>query len=502
MSLPSLSSSHLWASGAAILGLTTWYISRHTATTKAKRRGAVLAPGPRRVPFLGNVFNFPRGRWYETFTQWAGDYGDIIYIDLAGVPMIILNSLEAIHELTDKRMSIHSGRPHTTFVCDMIDCGYFTSMIQPSRDFTDQRRIFQRAIGPHTVNQYDSFIQHSCSQLLQQLDGFSGEPFNVLTKTVGNVLTRIAYGEHFFQHHGAEALQKTGEGIELFTWAFTKFWFVDVIPALRHIPAWFPGAKFKRIASQGKDYADYIRYWPFNQVKATMAEGITDESIVFKYLQEGGISEDNLRDAVATMYGAGVDTTSSTISNFLFSVALYPEWQKQIHEEMDQVLGRGNQATLDDIPKLELFQVVFKESFRWNTAAPLGVPHVSSKEDVWNGYYIPKNSIIHCNIGFVLRDPRLWGKDSLDFNPNRFLASHNPSVDKLPDIWSVPFGFGRRICPGRYLAQRTALLYSAAILSMYEVLPFEGDILSPEGPFEDSVIRRLSNFQCKFKPRA
>ena len=82
---------------------------------------------------------------------------------------------------------------------------------------------------------------------------------------------------------------------------------------------------------------------------------------------------------------------------------------------MDQVLGRGHLPTMDDIPKLQVFEAVFKESFRWNPAAPIGsfspeekymyisptigIPHMSTKEDVWNGYYIPKGSIIQCNIG-------------------------------------------------------------------------------------------------------
>lgn len=503
MSLQSLlpSNSQAWAGGAVVLGLAAWYISLHATSAKAKRVGAVLAPGPKRLPLVGNLFNFPRGGWYEAFTQWADDYGDIIYINLAGVPMIVLNSFEAIHELTDKRMNIHSGRPHPTLVCDMMDFGYFLTVIEPTKDFAEQRRVFQKAIGPRAVDQYDSFVRHGCSQLLQQLDGFSGEPFGVLIKTVGDVLTRISYGEHFFEHHGPYILKNSVEGMELAAWAFTKFWLVDMIPPLRYVPTWFPGSNFKQVASQGKHYADIIRYWSFERVKAAMSKGIIDESIVSKNLQEGGVSENNLRDAVASMYGAGVDTTVTTISNLLFSIVLYPEWQKRIHEEMDQVLGRGTHPTLEDIPKLELFEAVFKESFRWNPPAPLGLPHVSSKEDVWNGYYIPKDSIIHCNIGFVLRDPRLWGKDSLEFNPNRFLAAHNPSLNQLPDVWSIPFGFGRRICPGRHLAQRLVLLYAAAILSMFEVLPYQDDHLSPDGPFEDSVIRRLSNFRCRFNPR-
>ena len=72
---PSLSSSHAWAGGAVVCGFAAWYLASNTTAAKANRAGAVLAPGPKRLPFLGNLFNFPKGRWYETFTQWAEDYG-------------------------------------------------------------------------------------------------------------------------------------------------------------------------------------------------------------------------------------------------------------------------------------------------------------------------------------------------------------------------------------------------------------------------------------------
>ncbi|CAG7852701.1 O-methylsterigmatocystin oxidoreductase Short=OMST oxidoreductase; AltName: Full=Aflatoxin B synthase; AltName: Full=Aflatoxin biosynthesis protein Q; AltName: Full=Cytochrome P450 64 [Serendipita indica DSM 11827] len=484
----SLSSFQVWVGGAVVLGAAVWYLGLNTPSAKAKRAGAALAPGPKRLPVVGNLFNFPKRKWYDTFTRWAKDYGDITYVDLAGTSMIVLNSFGAIRELTEKRMNIHSNRVHATLVCDLMGSAYFLTLMQPTKNFAEQRRLFQKAIGPRIVEQYDAFIQHGCSELLQQFDGFSGEPIGILTKTMGNVLTRIAYGERFFEQHGPEIIKYNIEGVELISWAFTQFWFVDVIPTLRYVPAWFPGAHFKRVGNQGKYYSDMIRYLAFNRVKANMAEGLVDESILSKYLQEGSISEDNLRDAVATMYTAGVDTTTITITHFLFSVALYPEWQQKIHQEMDRVLGRGQLPTLGDTSKLETFEAVFKESFRWNPPVPLGLPHVSSKEDVIDGYYIPKGSIVHCNIGFVLRDPRLWGEDSLDFNPNRFLAAHNPSVNELPDIWSIPFGFGRRICPGRHLAQRSGLFYAAAILSAYEILPYEGETLTPDGPFEDSAV--------------
>ena len=102
---------------------------------------------------------------------------------------------------------------------------------------------------------------------------------------MGDLLTRIAYGEHFFEHHGAKSIKNSFEAIELIAWAIPKFWLVDMISArklfrwslcpiqkklVRYVPAWFPGANFRRIGNQGKHHADIMRYWAFEEVKAAM----------------------------------------------------------------------------------------------------------------------------------------------------------------------------------------------------------------------------------------
>jgi cytochrome P450 len=162
-------------------------------------------------------------------------------------------------------------------------------------------------------------------------------------------------------------------------------------------------------------------------------------------------------------------------------MVLYPEIQRKVHEELDKQIGCGRAPDMNEIKELEYFNAAWNESMRWNATVPLGklyiayyyviytyhfafvgLPHVSSQDDTYQGYYIPKGTIVNCNIGFgtlncmsiscaltkqsryILRDPKLWGADADKYNPNRFLAEFNPRVKELPDMSSVPFGFGRR----------------------------------------------------------
>ncbi|KAG9020177.1 hypothetical protein FS842_007538, partial [Serendipita sp. 407] len=319
--------------------------------------------------------------------------------------------------------------------------------------------------------------------------------------SISTIITKITYGEQFYKEHGEALVQLNIDNTRLAAWAFTKFWAVDVIAFLRYIPSWFPGAHFQQIAKIGAEQANQIRFWAFGCIKDAMAKGTADESLVSQNLNDSTFPESTIRDATAIMYQAGVDTTTTALINLFYILVLHPDWQSKLQKELDEVVGCGDLPTAKDIPNLKLFHAVWKESFRLHPPAPLGIPHVNTEADVYKGLYIPKGSVIHCNIGATLRDSRVWGQDCNEFNPNRFLPEFNPEAGSLPDVSNTHFGFGRRQCPGRFLAERVARQFAASVLSMYTLVPVEGEPVTPTMPFEDSVIRRPIDFKCHFKPR-
>lgn len=145
---------------------------------------------------------------------------------------------------------------------------------------------------------------------------------------------------------------------------------------VRYILSWVPATQFKHIAARGACLANEIRYWACGLVKAAVADGTADDSIVSNQINKPDISNANLRDAVATMYGAGVDTTAISITNSLYAMVLH---QEKIRREMEVALGQGRLPTMEDVTKLETFNKAWKDSFRWNLPMPLGVPNVSNK---------------------------------------------------------------------------------------------------------------------------
>ncbi|KAG8844142.1 hypothetical protein FRB91_002809 [Serendipita sp. 411] len=142
------------------------------------------------------------------------------------------------------------------------------------------------------------------------------------------------------------------------------------------------------------------------------------------------------------------------------------------------------------------------EALRWRPSAPVGLPHVSTEDDTINGYFLPKGTLIGQNFRFMLTDPKVYG-DPETFRPERFLPEHNPDAEALPDPGSILFGFGMRVCPGMYLADRTGFHIAASTLSLFEVLPLEGQPAPKpdEVKYSTSAFCLPLGFECRFVPR-
>jgi len=134
--------------------------------------------------------------------------------------------------------------------------------------------------------------------------------------------------------------------------------------------------------------------------------------------------------------------------------------------EMEQLLGKGQSRTIQesDIPKLPYIQAIVKETMRLHPAAPFLVPHKAMTNVELCSYWVPKNAQVWVNVWSIGRDPNVW-PDSESFTPERFLESE---IDiKGRDFELMPFGTGRRICPGMPLAYRMLHLMLATFLHSF-----------------------------------
>jgi cytochrome P450 len=167
---------------------------------------------------------------------------------------------------------------------------------------------------------------------------------------------------------------------------------------------------------------------------------------------------------------AGAETTTTALTWWTLAMVAHPEVQKRAQAELDAVVGRSRIPTFSDAPSLPYIQALLKETLRWRSPAPLGIPHRTTEDDWYDGMYIPKGTTCFVNHWQCDRDPVLYGEDAARFNPERFLDEHgqiivrDPTKTQTQDDGHSAYGFGKRACVGKYLANDSLFIVMATVL--------------------------------------
>lgn len=284
---------------------------------------------------------------------------------------------------------------------------------------------------------------------------------------------------------------------------------VDTFPFLKYVPEWFPGAGFKKKAKQWRKYTMDMVEIPFQVTKRNIANGITASSFTSYCLdnmdpnQDISYQERIIKETAATMYVGGSDTTASALGTFVFAIVTHPEVQIRAQEELDEVLGGTRLPDFSDEPLLPYVTSIVKEVLRWQTIAPIGVPHLVSVEDEYKGYRLPAGSIVIANIWSILHNETIY-QDPFSFKPERFIKNGKLNPD-IKDPATAVFGFGRRICPGRYMAQSSVWITMASLLASFTItkaVDANGSVIEPSGEYTNGFVNYPMPFKCTIRPRS
>jgi cytochrome P450 len=145
----------------------------------------------------------------------------------------------------------------------------------------------------------------------------------------------------------------------------------------------------------------------------------------------------------------------------------FPEVQRRAQAEIDAVVGRDRLPTFADAPRLPYVRAIIKEVLRWRPSLPSGFPHAVSEDDWYEGMFIPKGTICIPSIWHCNHDRAVFGKDADEFRPERHLDEHGESLPgpiETNRAGHVGFGFGRRICVGKELANDSLFINTARML--------------------------------------
>ncbi|CAL1380298.1 unnamed protein product [Linum trigynum] len=224
---------------------------------------------------------------------------------------------------------------------------------------------------------------------------------------------------------------------------------------------WVDGGKLERTAREVAGRTDSFMQKLIEEHRGEKRNTMIDHLLTLQELEPEYYSDQIIKGLIMVMLLAGTDTLAVTLEWALANLLNHPNILLMAREELDKKIGQECLIDESDISNLSYLQNIISETLRLYPAAPLLVPHVSSEDCVVGGYHVPRGTILLVNAWAIHRDPNLWD-DPTSFKPERYQNEGKESYKM------IPFGLGRRSCPGVGLAHRALGLTLGILIQCFE----------------------------------
>ncbi|KAK7464325.1 hypothetical protein VKT23_006493 [Stygiomarasmius scandens] len=403
-------------------------------------RSLPLPPGPKRYPLVGNAFQMPQEHQYRTFAEWKQKWGNYIYLRVFGLDVLVINSYKVAKDLLEKRSDHISDRPRLVMAGETMGWNKATAISSFNSNFKNHRRLLARTVGGKNAERFWPVEERERRRFLLHLFEEPERLIELIRRLEGAVILDISHGYSVqWKKSGDPFVTMAEKCMDQFSLSTTYGAFlVDMFPAMRFIPEWLPGGRWKKIGREwGANLTATIEE-PFAFVKNEMAAGRARTSFTSQMLTSAEEDEELIKAAAFSLYTGGSDTAVSALTMFFLLMVLNPEQQKKAQAEIDEVTKGQYLPTFQDRHKLPYVEAVMLESLRWGPIAPMAFPHRCMTEDVYEGYRIPEGTLCLPNLWGMMHDPEYY-TDPFEFKPERFMKDP-PELDPR----NIVFGFGRR----------------------------------------------------------
>lgn len=456
-----------------VLGLSLLFIVIVNSTKQRKQPppGATLPPGPLGLPFVGNLLSIPPKHSWLQFFDWAKEYGPIYRLNIAGRENYIISSEKIANDLLRDRGTIYSSREQLPAAALLLSDNLRPLFWPYGEDTRQGRKLMHQLCQPSSAVKYQPTQILESTRMLEDLILNPKDYERWFMRYSAGLIFRIGFGKILEENdplldrifhvvHTVERVASPGA------------YLVDTFPWMLNLPDWM--APFKReLKGLHNQELDVMRGL-LEDTRTAINRGEEPECWEKMYLDNKAdykLTEDQGAYVVGTLFEAGAGTTAAAMMSFLLAMIVHPEVLKRLQTDIDSVVGSGRLPTFDDMPQLPYVRAVAKEVLRWRPVTAGGIPHMSTKDDSYEAdgktYFIPAGTNIHPNQWAIHRDESLY-PDPNSFRPERWVEPNWPTfrepLDTFPNLHHFSsFGFGRRICPGMHIAERSLYLLIARV---------------------------------------
>ncbi|XP_062345600.1 cytochrome P450 2K6-like isoform X2 [Cinclus cinclus] len=437
-------------------------------------QGQNFPPGPRPLPIIGNLLLFDLKRPYRTYLQLSKKYGPVFSVQMGLRKIVVISGYETVKEALVNQADAFSERPKIPVFEDLTKGNgvifahgenwkvmrRFT--LTTLRDFG----MGKKAIEDRIVEEY--------GHLADTIASHKGNPIEankIINAAVANIIVSILLGKRFDYKDSRfmRLVNLTNENMRLAGKPVVTVY--NIFPYLG-----FLLRANKVILRNRKELHDFVQVTFVEYLKnldkndqRSFIDAFLVKQQEEKSTTNGYFHNDNLISLVSNLFTAGVETISTTLNWGFLLMLKYPEIQRKVQEEIEQVIG-SNPPRIEHRAQMPYTDAVIHEIQRYANILPLNLPHETTTDVTLKGYFIPKGTYIIPLLTTVLKDQSQWEKPDM-FYPEHFLDANGKFVKN--DAF-LPFSAGRRICAGETLAKMELFLFFTSLMQRFSFHPPPG----------------------------
>ncbi|XP_067859169.1 uncharacterized protein [Heptranchias perlo] len=452
-----------------LLGALTIIVLVYFNTGSKSYGGTNFPPGPTPLPVIGNLHILDLKKLHKSLMELSEKYGTVFSINLGPTRVVVLTGYETVKDALVNHPDEFGERARIPIFEAILEgygiiFGHGDSWKQIRRFTLSTLRDF--GMGKKTIE--DKIIEET-NFLIKMFDSYKGQPFNpaiIMNSASANIICSIVFGDRFDyeDENFVNLVKRVSENIQLagspMVQLYNAFPFLGFLPGLH-----------KTMLSNGRLNCALVKSY-FKENRRKLDENDLRSFIdVFMVRQQkesdnpnSHFHEKNLLYTTTNLFAAGMETTSTTLRWGMLLMMKYPEIQKKVYEEILRVIGSERSPRAADRKNLPYSNAVIHETQRFGNIVPLNIPHATTVDLNFKGYFIPKETQVIPLLTSVLYDKTQWEKPD-EFYPSHFLDAEENFVRR--DAF-MPFSTGRRACAGENLAKMELFLFFTALIQKFK----------------------------------
>ncbi|XP_021716537.1 cytochrome P450 71A1-like [Chenopodium quinoa] len=444
-------------------------------TNHITRQKLNLPPGPKPWPVIGN-FNLIGPLPHYSLHELSKKYGHIMMLQFGSVPVLVGSSAEMAKNILKKHDEAFAGRPQNA-------AGKYTAYNYSDITWSQYDPYWRQArkicsMELFSVKRLDSYEYIRVEEIKSMIRGIfntKGESIVLKDHLFAmnlHVITRMVFGKKYLEKSNEETSKVTT--LKEFKLMLEELLLLngvlnigDWIPLFKYIDVYGYVKRMKISAKKSDRFLEYVLD-EHNARRKKEKENWEPKDMVDVLLQladdpnnEVKLERAGVKAFCLDLIAGGAESSTVIVEWAIAELIRRPDIVKKAIEEMNHIIGKERWVQEKDIQNLPYIRAIVKETMRLHPVGPLLVPHSAREQVKIEGYDIPKSSVVLVNTFSIHRDPKVYERAD-EFWPDRFIGN---DIDvKGHNFELLPFGSGRRMCPGYSLGLKVVESSLANIL--------------------------------------